>query len=200
VVSFVSYACDPDGGRLREQSWDLDGDGVFDDSSGPSASRSFASGSRSIGLRVIDNEGQVAVRRRTLDVARGEPDYVLPRPRRTPLLSPFPIVRVAGSVTGGSVTVRRLTVRAPVCSQVIVRCRGESCPVRRSTRVMGRKPIRFRALERIYTPGNVLEVLVRKRDRIGKYTRLRLREGRPPVRQDLCLRFDSNRGTRCPSD
>lgn len=199
VVSLVSYACDPDG-RLTEQAWDLDGDGTFDDSSGPSASRTFASGTRTIGLRVVDNEGQVAIRRRTLDVAPGRPDYVLPRVRRTPLLSPFPIVRVAGSVTAGSVRIRRLTVRAPVCSRVTVRCRGESCPFRRSTRVMGRRAMRFRALERTLAPGTVIEVLVRKRDRIGKYTRLRLREGRPPVRQDLCLRFEANRGTRCPSE
>jgi hypothetical protein len=199
MVSFVSYACDPDG-RLREQAWDLDGDGTFDDSSGPSASRTFASGSRTIGLRVVDNEGQVAIRRRTLDVAPGRPDYVLPQVRRTPLLSPFPIVRISGSVTAGSVRIRRLTVRAPVCSRVTVRCRAQGCPFRRSTRVMGRKAMRFRALERVLAPGTVLEVLVRKRDRIGKYTRLRLREGRPPARQDLCLRFDSNRGTRCPSE
>jgi hypothetical protein len=199
TVSFTSYACDPDG-RLTEQAWDLDGDGIFNDSFGRSASRTFASGSRTVGLRVTDNEGQVAIRRRTLDVARGQPDYVLPRPRRTPLLSPFPIVRLAGSVTAGSVRIRRLTVRAPVCSRVTVRCRGESCPLRRSTRVMGRKAMRFRAFERVVTAGTVLEVLVRKRDRIGKYTRLRMREGRSPARQDLCLRFDSNRGTRCPSD
>ena len=72
--------------------------------------------------------------------------------------------------------------------------------MRRSTRVIGRKAIRFRTFERVYTPGSVLEVLVRKRDRIGKYTRLLMREGRPPMRQDLCLRFEANRGTRCPSD
>jgi hypothetical protein len=199
MVSFVSYACDPDG-RLREQAWDLDGDGIFDDSSGPSASRTFASGSRTIGLRVVDNEGQVAIRRRTLDIAPGQPDYVLPRARRIPLLSPFPIVRAAGSVSFAGVRFRRLTVRAPICSRVTVRCRGEDCPIRRSTRIMGRKAVRFRAFERILAPGTVLEVLVRKRDRIGKYTRFLVREGRPPARQDLCLRFDANRGTRCPSD
>jgi hypothetical protein len=65
---------------------------------------------------------------------------------------------------------------------------------------MGRRAMRFRAFERILAPGTVLEVLVRKRDRIGKYTRFLVREGRPPARQDLCLRFDANRGTRCPSD
>ena len=199
TVRFVSYGCDPDG-RLTEQAWDLDGDGGFDDAFGPEASRAFSGGDRLVALRVTDDEGRATIRRRILNVAPGRPDYVLPRPRRIPLLSPFPIVRVAGSVTAGSVRIRRLIVRAPVCSRVTVRCRGESCPFRRSTRVMGRRAMRFRALERVLAPGTVLEVLVRKRDRIGKYTRLRLREGRPPARQDLCLRFDANRGTRCPSD
>jgi hypothetical protein len=200
VVRFVSYACDPDG-RLREQAWDLDGDGVFDDAFGASASRSFPAGSRTVGLRVTDNRGKVAVRRRTLDVALGQPEYVLPRRSRTPLLSPFPIVRLAGSVTFIGTRIERLVVRsAPVCSRVTVRCRGEDCPWRRSTRVMARRPMRFRALERTLDAGTVLEVLVRKRDRIGKYTRFRLREGRGPARQDLCLRFDANRGSRCPQD
>jgi hypothetical protein len=198
-VQFVSYGCDPDGGPT-EQAWDLDADGIFDDSFGPSASRPFTSGSKTVGLRVTDNEGRVVIRRRTLDVAPGRPDYVLPRPSRTPLLSPFPIVRAAGSLSFAGVRFRRLTVRAPICSRITVRCRGQGCPVRRSTRVMGRQAMRFRAFERILAPGTVLEVLVKKRDRIGKYTRFLVREGRPPARRDLCLRFDANRGTPCPRD
>jgi hypothetical protein len=200
VVRFVSYGCDPDG-RLREQAWDLDGDGLFDDAFGPSASRSFPTGSPRVGLRVTDDEGVVAVRRRTLDVAPGRPDYVLPRLSRTPLLSPFPIVRLVGSVTLFGTSIERLTVRsAPVCSRITVRCRGEGCPWRRTTRVMARRPVRFRALERTLAAGVVIEVLVRKRDRIGKYTRFRLREGRAPARRDLCLRFEDRRGTPCPRD
>ena len=200
TVRFVSYGCDPDG-RLIQQAWDLDGDGLFDDALGASASQSFSTGSPTIGLRVTDNRGKVAVRQRTLDVAPGRQEYVLERPRRIPLLSPFPIVRLAGSVTFLGTRVERLTVRsAPVCSRITVRCRGEGCPWRRSTKVMGRRPVRFRALERTLAAGVVIEVLVRKRDRIGKYTRFRLREGRGPARQDLCLRFEDRRGTRCPRD
>ena len=58
----------------------------------------------------------------------------------------------------------------------------------------------FRALERTPAAGVVLEVLLRKRDRIGKYRRFRLRERRGPARQDLCLRFEDRRGTPLPRD
>ena len=201
TVRFVSYACDPDGG-LIEQAWDLDGDGSFNDGFGPSASRVFGPGSPAVALRVIDDEGTAVVRRRTLIVTPGQPEYVVPRPSRIPLLSPFPIVRLAGRVTATGVRVRILTVRsAPACSRVTVRCRGRGCPWRRSTKVMGQRPIRFRALERHFAAGVVLEVLIRKPDRIGKYTRFRLRRApRPLVRRDLCLRFEDSRGTPCPLD
>ena len=57
----------------------------------------------------------------------------------------------------------------------------------------------FRALERTPAAGVVLEVLLRKRDRIGKYRRFRLRERRGPARQDLCLRFDGVRAVLAPA-
>ena len=199
-VQFVSYGCDPDGGPTQ-QAWDFDGDGLFDDALGPRPSRTFAAGSRPVALRVTDNEGGIAVRRRTLEVAPMRPEYVLPRPSRTPLLSPFPIVRLAGSATAVGVMVQRLSVRsAPVCSRITVRCRGEGCPWRRSTTVMGRRPVRFRALERTLAPDAVVEVLIRKMDRIGKYTRFRFRAAKPPIRRDRCLRFEDQRGTPCPRD
>lgn len=199
TVRFVSYACDP-GGRLTEQAWDLDGDGRFDDASGPSATRTFPAGSHVVGLRVTDNERATAVRSRTLDVAPGRPEYVLLRPFRPPLLSPPPVVRLAGSLMETGVRVRLLTVRAAVCSRITVRCRGRGCPRRRSSKVAGRRKVRFPAFQRRIAAGVVLEVLVRKRDRIGRYTRFRIRRNRSPVRRDLCLRFDDRQGTRCPPD
>ena len=199
TVRFVSYACDPDG-QLTEQAWDLDGDGTFDDAFGSSASRAFQAGSRRVGLRVTDNDGATVLRTRTLEVAPGSPEYVLPRPFRPPLLSPFPVVRLAGRLTETGVRIRRLTVRAPVCSRVRVRCRGQGCPRGRVRKVAGRKTLRFRRLERNFAAGVVLEVFVRKQDRIGKYTRFRVRLGRSPVRRDRCLRFEDARGTRCPDD
>jgi hypothetical protein len=199
TVTFVSYTCDPDG-QLAEQAWDLDGDGSFDDALGGVAAGAFAAGSHLVGLQVTDREGALAVRSRTLAVAPGRPEYALPRPFKPPLLSPFPVVRLAGVLTRTGARVRRLSVRAPVCSRVTVRCRGRSCPRRRSSKLMGRRRMRFDVFERRLRAGTTLEVLVSKRDRIGKYTRFRIRRGRPPRRLDRCLRFGDTRGTPCPRD
>jgi hypothetical protein len=197
-VRFVSYACDPDG-RLVEQAWDLDGDGVFDDAFGRSASRVFPPGDAVVRLRVTDDEGATAARRRDLMV--GPPiEYFVPPPFRPPLLSPFPIVRLAGSVTNGFVRIRVLSVRAPICSRITVRCRGRTCPFRRQTKVARRKGVRFPALRRTLAAGTVLQVFVRKRDRIGKHTRFRIRINRPPLRRDRCLEPGRSRPVRCPDD
>jgi hypothetical protein len=50
TVRFVSYGCDPNG-RLIEQAWDLDGDGLFDDAFGASASRSSQQARRRLACR-----------------------------------------------------------------------------------------------------------------------------------------------------
>jgi hypothetical protein len=199
TVRLVSYACDPDG-SLAEQAWDLDNDGSFDDGLGREITRSFPGGSHVVSLRVTDRKGAVAVGARRIDVTPGAPEYVIPRPIATPLLSPFPVVRLSGRVIGSRTRIGLLTVRAPVCSRVTVRCRGRSCPVRRSTKLMGRKTLRLRRFERRLRAGMRLEVLISKRDRVGKFTRFVIRRDRPPQRLDRCLRFGDNRGSRCPSD
>ena len=64
TATSLAAALTADGG-LIEQAWDLDGDGIFNDGFGPSASRAFRAGSPAVGLRVIDDEGSAAVRRRS---------------------------------------------------------------------------------------------------------------------------------------
>ena len=200
VVRLVSYACDPDG-SLAEQAWDLDDDGSFNDAVGREIRTAFPAGPHRVTLRATDKQGLTAVRARVIDVAAGSPLYVLPRPLAPTLLSPFPVVRLAGRLTGIGARIRLLGVRAPVCSRVTTRCRGRGCPFRRKTRLKGRKPLRVHALEgKTLRAGVRLEVLISKRDRIGKYTRFRIRRDRPPLRVDRCLRFGAASGSPCPDD
>ena len=200
-VRLVSYACDPDG-LLAEHAWDLNGDGIFGESTSRQVGLSFATGSHTVSLRATDQAGLASVRSRVIDVAPAPPEYVLPRPFEfnPPLLSPSSVIRLAGQVMKRGARIRLLTVRAPVCSRATLRCRGRSRPVRRVTRVVGRKPIRFRAIEgKRLRAGVRLEVLVSKRDRVGKYTRFRIRRNRAPARFDTCLRFGDQTGSACPA-
>lgn len=199
-MRFVSYACDPDG-SLAERVWDLDNDGSFDDGRGAEVTSAFSAGAHTVRHRATDRKGAASIAARIVDVAPGIPEYQIPRPFRPPLLSPFPVVRLAGELTPTGAKVRLLTIHAPICSTVTVRCRGRTCPVRRVNRVSGRKRIRIRAFEgKRLRAGVKLEVLISKRDRIGKYTRFEIRRGRDPARSDACLRFGDRRSSRCPRD
>src|SRR4051812_6763550 len=62
-ATFTSRSSDPEG-RMDAQTWDLDGDGQFDDATGATARATFP-GTRpvSVGLRVTDKDGAAADRR-----------------------------------------------------------------------------------------------------------------------------------------
>jgi hypothetical protein len=123
------------------------------------------------------------------------PAEPVPRPS---LLNPFPIVTVAGEVTRAGTRIDRLAVRAPRGSRVLVRCRGADCPLKRVSKSLRKTRTRVRAAERLMPPGVGVEVLVRRGDSIGKFTRLRFREERPPRRADGCLWPGTNRMAACP--
>jgi hypothetical protein len=196
-VRFVSSSCDPDG-RLDSELWDLDGDGAFDDAEGPVAARSFAgAGGHLVGLRVTARDGSVATLRRRVMV---DTQYALPRPDSARLMSPFPVVTLGGRLTRSGVRVRLLSVRAPVCSTVLIRCRGRGCPLRRVSAYVGRRPLRLKRAQRRYRAGTVLTVAVTRGDRIGKITTFRMRKGKAPRREDECLRPGESAGSRCPRD
>jgi PKD repeat protein len=219
-VTFVSYSEDPDG-DIVDESWDLDEDGFFDDATGPIATHSFSlAGETTVRLRVTDDGGAAATRSLTVLVrerpggSTGPPaspsstqpsagPAPLPKPlsASTPppiLLSPFPIVRLVGSVTPLGTRITLLSVSAPKGARASVRCRGWACPVKRAERIVGRRPVRFPVLERLMPASLVLEVLVHRGDRIGKYTRFKLRGGRRPRRADGCLWPGTARMAPCP--
>jgi hypothetical protein len=118
-----------------------------------------------------------------------------PLPR---MLSPFPIVRLVGSVTELGTEIELLAVRAPKGAKALVRCLGRGCPFKRAKKVVGRDPVRFGALKGVIPAGVVLEVRVQRGDSIGKFTRFKLRQNRRPQRADGCLWPRTNRMAPCP--
>ena len=195
-VRFVSYACDPDGAVFDEE-WDFDGDGAFDDAYGGQALHTFESGPQTVSLRVTPLEGAPVVRSVTFAVgAEAPPPANIFTP---PLLSPFPVVRIVGQLTRRGAHIRFLSVRAPVCTRVTAICRGAGCPFKRATRLVGWKGARVRSLAGSRLRAGVkLNVLVTKRDRVGKFTRFTIRRGKPPLRVDRCLRFGQTTPSACP--
>jgi hypothetical protein len=195
-VSFVSTSRDPDG-PIVSQAWDLDGDGAFDDGGDVTASRTFSlPGRYTIGLRVADRNGAKATAIQVVSV-------------RPALLAPFPVVLTLGEVLPSGLRIKVLQVEAPRGARVRIRCRGRGCPRRRSRRRPPRSsgPLaiparsrRYRRFERWLRAPATLEIVVTKPGRIGKYTRLRVRRGKRPLRKDLCIFPGKRRPQRCPSE
>ena len=121
-----------------------------------------------------------------------------PATQPLPLMSPFPVVRIVGRLTRDGARIEVLSVKAPARSRIFVRCFRRGCRGRSATQGRGRRPVRFRRFERQLAAGTMLEVRVGRSDAIGKYTRFRIRRGRRPARQDLCLDPGASRGTACP--
>jgi hypothetical protein len=179
------------------QAWDLDGDGAFDDARGAVTSRAFSTAGRhTVRLRVVDAYGATDVESRTV-VVRAP---AAPASPKLQLISPFPVVRIVGTVTKRGARIKLLSVRAPTGARVSVSCRGRSCPYRSAAHRAGTGRVAFRGLRRYLRAGTTLVVRVSQGDRIGKYTRFRIRRGRRPARTDLCLMPGAESGSGCPSD
>ncbi len=196
-VVFTSTATDPDG-KVVDQAWDLDGDGRFDNGGGPNALRSFsAPGTYRVGLRVVDNDGSVSSVSLPIVVAPGPPGPVTTsRLGGVRLMNPFPIVRIAGRFLPRGARIRLLVVDAPRGAKVSIRCHGRGCPFQKQVRAAAL--VRVKRLERVLYAGATVRVYVTQRDTIGKYTRVKIRAGKPPARTDLCLPPGSWHPIRCP--
>ncbi|MCW3000225.1 MAG: domain containing protein [Solirubrobacterales bacterium] len=77
-----------DDGQITSYAWDLDDDGIFDDASGITATRTFgADGSYPVAVRVVDDGGNVVTARRTIEVADRPPVLKLTASTTNPLKS-----------------------------------------------------------------------------------------------------------------
>lgn len=209
-ISLVSTSVDPDSAiPASAERWDLNGDNLFDDAVGPSATVTFpAPGLYQVSLQVSTNAKSVA----SLPVAVGAAGPS-PTVRAFRLMSPFPVVRIAGRVSRRGARIRRLSVNAPPGSAVKIRCIGRGCPFKSASRTVsmrasaGAVPLlpttrltRIRRVEgHTLRTRAILRVFVTRSDVIGKYTRFRIRKGKPPARQDSCLIPGSLKPVVCPS-
>lgn len=237
-VAFSSAATDPDG-TIAGVAWDLDGDGFFDDASGPSAAWTYpAAGDYTVALRATDDRGASSIAFQTISIrgavsppdapAAPPPGISAPNPPPSnstpspgtssgappaagaapglaalgrPMIAPFPIVRIRGTILRGSVRIELLSVRAPRGAGVRIRCRGRGCrrPLLTVAVKSAARPVRISALEAQYRPGAVLEVYVTMRGHIGKYVRFAIRRGAAPARSDLCLGPTGTKPISCPA-
>lgn len=189
-VEFVSSAIDPEG-ALRSQTWDLDGDGQFDDARGDEVLYTFTSpGQKIVRLRVEDVAGNADVHERTVNVR--------PAPvAKAGALSPAPVIRLTTEILPNGARIRVLSVRAPKATLVTVRCRGKGCPVSRRRKRVTQGSVRFTTFERFLRAGVRLEISSRKPNTIGAFTRYTIRAGKFPARTDRCLRPGRERPVRC---
>jgi hypothetical protein len=111
-------------------------------------------------------------------------------------IDPFPVVRIAGHFSGRRTTLTRVTVKTPRGTRIRIRCSGRGCPYRR--KAVAVRLIGVRSLRRTYRPKATIEIRVTQPEKIGKYTRVRTRRGKAPMRIDRCLMPGKNRPARCP--
>jgi len=131
------------------------------------------------------------------------PEPPPPRTSVANLLSPFPIVLIEGTYTRGGVRVRRLSVQAPPGARTRIVCIGRRCPRRglRQARIAAAGPlraVRFKRFQRRFSAGVSISIFVTKPGKIGKYTRFKVRKGKPPTRTDLCVVGTVRRPSACP--
>jgi hypothetical protein len=196
-VSLVSSSTDKTS-PITAFAWALTSKGAFNAGT-PMLTTSFATaGEHIVRLRVTAADGLSSVATETIRVIQ---------PPLT-LMAPFPIVRIAGSVTSSGVSLSLLTVLAPVGARLRVTCRGRGCPTASESRVAASSSkksratmvvIAFRRFQGSLAAGAILEIRIFKHGRIGKYTSFEIRHGRLPKRVDTCLGQAGIKPIACPS-
>jgi len=194
AVSLVSSSTDA-GSPITAFAWSLASTDPLEDGGSVLNTSFSAPGPHAVRLRVTNAAGLQSVATETIDVVG----------RATPLMQPFPVVRIAGSYDASAVKLRLLRVQQmPAGARVTVRCKGRGCPIKSATRVAvatkhGVAQIEFKRFERSLPAGVTLEVLVSKPSEIGKYTRFRVRRAKLPERVDMCLDPAGAKPLACPA-
>ena len=197
-VSLVSSSTDS-ASAITAFAWALSSTGPF--SAGkPVLTTSFATpGAHVVRLRVTDAAGRTSVATQTIPVTG----------RALALMQPFPIVRIAGSVTSRGAKVRLLSVQTPLAARVTVTCKGNGCKMKAESRIAttsrknkgkgGSVTLSFHRFERSLRGGVQLQIRVSKTGEIGKFTSFAIRRNKLPLRVDACLPPASSKPITCPT-
>jgi hypothetical protein len=192
-VSLVSSSTDA-ASPITALAWSLASTDPFENG-GAVLNTSFSTpGPHAVRLRVTNAVGLASVATETIDVVG----------RTTPLMQPFPVVRIAGTYNANGVKLRLLRVQQmPAGARVTIRCKGHGCPLKSLSRLAASTghtvaEIEFKRFEHWLPAGVSLEILVSKQGDIGKYTRFRVRHAKLPERVDMCLEATGSKPLACP--
>ena len=164
-----------------------------------------------VGLMVTDSEGARSFATQTITVSvPAAPSTPAPTAQAgSRLMSPFPVVRISGSIHRRGSRLKTLSVTAPIGATVLVRCGGRSCPVGRQSQLvtLGKQSkgnpatahiVRIKRLEgKLLRSGTRITIFVTKPGTVGKFTSFRIRSGRAPARSDKCLAPGSAKPVAC---
>lgn len=191
-VEFVSSSYDRDG-QVKDQAWDFNGDGQFDDGHGDDVIHTFTEpGSKTVRLRVTDSAGSSVVAARALVVKAA------PKPRPG-FLRPSPHVYFSGLIFSRGMRMQTLGASGPRGALVTVRCSGKGCPAKQRRKRIKHGAVRFRNFERFLRHGIQLQFFVTKPNTIGTYRSYKIRAGKAPITRDGCVLGTRLKRSRCPS-
>jgi PKD repeat protein len=178
-VAFVSSSFDPDG-SLREEAWDLDGDGQFDDGTGPRATFTYKkSGVKTVSLRATDSLGATAISQERFTVNKA--------PRKLKLMRPLPEIVFTGAAFRQGASLEHVGADGPRGALVTVRCKGKGCPVKERRKRIKKRSVRFANFERFLRSGTRVEIFVAQPGKLGFYRRYTIRAGKRPKKIRRCL-------------
>ncbi len=195
TVSFDSAAASDPDGTIVARSWDLDGDGDFDDGSSTTATFQYATaGSHTVRLKVIDDNGGTTVGETTIDVQAAPAAPVTPAAPAAPAAPPAlaPAAKAAGTIaatlrygftrTSNTTTFSTLLIRNLTGGEHIhAACQGGGCPKKAIDATAKSSTLDLKKLRGLKLKvGAVVTVKITKSGLRSRTIKLTVRKGKDP--------------------
>jgi PKD repeat protein len=171
-------------GSIVSGAWDLDGDGAFDDATGPIATVAFdTAGEHTVALRVIDDNGASSVA--SAVIAIGQDAVAAATTTTPPPPAPAKIgatLRYAFTRSASATMFTSLLVRnVPPGAKVKARCKGGGCAKRAFTAIAKTDSVSLKTMiRRRLKVGAVITVTVTKPGLVSRTITLTVRKGKDP--------------------